>query len=323
MPDPSSQQPPPHQQPPQPTVRRPALTPRTPSLLGAADVRRLAGALHLSPTKRLGQNFVTDPGTVRRIVHEAGVGPQTRVVEVGPGLGSLTLGLLEAGAQVTAIEIDPVLAARLPETTETFQPQAADRLTVLNRDALTITPADLPDLTIREWLLVANLPYNVATPILLTLLERFDAMRGLLVMVQREVADRLTARPGSKIYGAPSVKLAWYGSARKAGAIGRRVFWPSPNVDSALVSMHRNPPRADERRRELVFRLIDAAFGQRRKTLRAALRTLLPSRVYDMAGIDASRRGETLSVDEFARLAACADATPAPAAPSSQGKHGD
>lgn len=271
-------------------------------LLGAADIRRIAQEEGISPTKKFGQNFVIDPGTVRRIVREAGVGADDAVLEVGPGLGSLTLAILETGATLTAVEIDPPLAHRLPATVAEFMPQAADRLTIITSDALALTPDMLPDMTGR-FTLVANLPYNVATPIVLTLLERFAPMDSFLVMVQKEVADRLTAGPGSKIYGTPSVKLAWYGTAERAGVIGRNVFWPAPNVDSALVRFTRYAqPRFADADRALTFSLIDAAFGQRRKTLHAALKRTVPEEAFAIAGIDPSRRGETLTIDEFARL---------------------
>ncbi|KJY49049.1 16S rRNA (adenine(1518)-N(6)/adenine(1519)-N(6))-dimethyltransferase RsmA [Bifidobacterium kimbladii] len=275
-------------------------------LLGAADIRRIADQAGIHPTKRLGQNFVIDPGTVRRIVRLAEVKPGQSVLEVGPGLGSLTLGLLEAGCLVTADEIDSGLARRLPQTVSERMPEALDRLTVINRDALTLTPqlageaGRTADLT-----LVANLPYNVATPIILTLLARFANLNRFLVMVQKEVADRLTAGPGSKVYGAPSLKLAWYGRAAQAGKIGRHVFWPAPNVDSALVSFVRNEEGhigEDERTRIRVFALIDAAFGQRRKTLHAALKGLVSPEAFKAAGIDPSRRGETMTIAEFAAL---------------------
>lgn len=284
----------------------------TAHLLGAADIRRIAADAGISPTKKFGQNFVIDPGTVRRIVREAGVTANDHVMEVGPGLGSLTLAILETGATMTAVEIDPPLAERLPSTIAEFMPDASDRFTVANRDALTVSPANLPDFNDdASFTLVANLPYNVATPILLTLLERFDNLGSFLVMVQKEVADRLAAKPGSKIYGTPSVKLAWYGTAERVGTIGRNVFWPAPNVDSALVKFTRyatddaqapcNGPDAPDR--ELVFRLIDAAFGQRRKTLHAALKTIVSAEAFESAGIDPTRRGETLTIDEFAALA--------------------
>lgn len=287
-------------------------------LLGAADIRRIADEAGISPTKKFGQNFVIDPGTVRRIVREAAVTADDHVLEVGPGLGSLTLAILETGASMTAVEIDPSLAERLPNTIAEFMPDAVERFRVINRDALTVSPENLPDFSGDDtFTLVANLPYNVATPILLTLLERFDNLHSFLVMVQKEVADRLAAKPGSKIYGTPSVKLAWYGTAERAGIIGRNVFWPAPNVDSALVKFTRYA--ADDTQapshgkssadRELVFRLIDAAFGQRRKTLHAALKTIVPAEAFAAAGIDPTRRGETLTVTEFAALAAAVQST--------------
>ncbi len=282
-------------------------------LLGAADIRRIAAEAGISPTKKFGQNFVIDPGTVRRIVREAGVTADDHVLEVGPGLGSLTLAILETGATMTAVEIDPPVAERLPGTIAEFMPDAVDRFCVINRDALTVTPENLPDFNNDDsFTLVANLPYNVATPILLTLLERFDNLGTFLVMVQKEVADRLSEKPGSKIYGTPSVKLAWYGTAERVGIIGRNVFWPAPNVDSALVLFKRyegghtpsaNNPDGSVVDRETVFRLIDAAFGQRRKTLHAALKKVVPSEAFERAGIDPTRRGETLTIDEFVALA--------------------
>ena len=275
-------------------------------LLGAADIRRIADQAGIHPTKRLGQNFVIDPGTVRRIVRLAGVKPGQSVLEVGPGLGSLTLGLLEAGCLVTADEIDSGLARRLPQTVSERVPEALDRLTVINRDALTLTPQLADDAgRTADLTLVANLPYNVATPIILTLLARFANLSRFLVMVQKEVADRLTAGPGSKVYGAPSLKLAWYGRATQAGRIGRHVFWPAPNVDSALVSFVRDEEGhigEDERTRIRVFALIDAAFGQRRKTLHTALKGLVSPEAFKAAGIDPSRRGETMTIAEFAAL---------------------
>lgn len=277
-------------------------------LLGAADIRRIAADAGISPTKKFGQNFVIDPGTVRRIVREAGVTANDHVMEVGPGLGSLTLAILETGARLTAIEIDPPLAKRLPSTVQEFMPEAAERLNVVNRDALTVTPENVPDFNDdQHFTLVANLPYNVATPIVLTMLERFDTLDSFLVMVQKEVADRLAATPGNKIYGAPSVKLAWYGTAERVGMIGRNVFWPAPNVDSALVKFTRRASaRGTEDDRTRTFALIDAAFNQRRKTLHAALRTIVDEAAFEQAGIDPTRRGETLTIDEFAALAASA-----------------
>lgn len=285
------------------------------NLLGAADIRRIAAEEGITPTKKFGQNFVIDPGTVRKIVREAGVDAGDQVMEVGPGLGSLTLAILETGADLTAVEIDPPLAQRLPQTIAEFMPNATNRFRVVNMDALKVTPSQLPQLAdAATFTLVANLPYNVATPILLTLLERFGNLDSFLVMVQKEVAERLSAQPGSKVYGTPSVKLAWYGTAERVGTIGRNVFWPAPNVDSALVKFTRyqaDDPAApgasnstdDGTQRELVFRLIDAAFGQRRKTLHAALKTIAPSEAFSIAGIDPTRRGETLTIAEFTALA--------------------
>jgi 16S rRNA (adenine1518-N6/adenine1519-N6)-dimethyltransferase len=274
------------------------------ALLGPADVRVLAERLGLRPTKALGQNFVIDPGTVRRIVRTAGVGPGDVVVEVGPGLGSLTLGLLEAGATVVAVEIDPVLAGALPATVAERDPDGAARLTVRQGDALGVTElAPVPDA------LVANLPYNVAVPVLLTWLERFPSLRTGLVMVQAEVADRLVAPPGSRTYGIPSVKTAWDATATRAGAIGRSVFWPVPNVESALVRVVRRDPPPTTASRADVFTVIDAAFGQRRKTVRAALAGWAGSpaaaeAALVAAGIDPTARGETLGIADFARIAA-------------------
>ena len=273
-------------------------------LLGPAEIRALAERLGVRPTKTLGQNFVHDGGTVRKIVRQSGVAVGERVVEVGPGLGSLTLGLLEAGADVLAVEIDPVLARALPATVAAHQPEAAGRLEVLVADALRVT--ELPG---REpTALVANLPYNVAVPVLLTFLERFPSLRRALVMVQAEVADRLAAPPGSRTYGVPSVKTAWYASARRTATIGRSVFWPEPNVDSALVELERREPPASRASREEVFAVVDAAFAQRRKMLRSALGRLAgsPDRAaaaLEVAGIDPQARGERLGVEEFARLA--------------------
>ena len=273
------------------------------ALLSASGVRTLAATLNLRPTKALGQNFVIDPNTVRRLVRVAGVGADDVVVEVGPGLGSLTLGLLGAAARVVAVEIDPVLAAQLPTTVGLHAPELADRLEVVVQDALTLTAVPGPAPTA----FVANLPYNVAVPVLLRLLEHLPSLRTGLVMVQAEVADRLVAPPGSKTYGVPSVKAAWYAEVRRAGAIGRHVFWPAPNVDSGLVAFtRREPPPGD---RAATFAVIDAAFSQRRKTLRAALSGWAGSpdaaeQRLRAAGIDPSARGEVLDVRDFARLAA-------------------
>jgi 16S rRNA (adenine1518-N6/adenine1519-N6)-dimethyltransferase len=272
------------------------------ALLGPAEIRELAGRLGVRPTKTLGQNFVHDGGTVRKIVRAARVQPGDRVVEVGPGLGSLTLGLLEAGASVVAVEIDPVLAGQLATTVERHKPGAD--LELVTADAMEVT--DLPGAPPSA--LVANLPYNVAVPVLLTFLQRFDSLRSVLVMVQAEVADRLAAPPGSRTYGVPSAKAAWYGTARRSLTISRHVFWPVPNVDSALVEIVRHEPPATTATREEVFRVIDTAFAQRRKTLRAALSGLFGSGVaaeeaLRAAGIDPSLRGERLAVTDFARIA--------------------
>lgn len=273
------------------------------SLLGAAEVRALAERLGVRPTKTLGQNFVVDAGTIRRIVRASGVTASDVVLEVGPGLGSLTLGLLETGARVIAVEIDPVLAAALPGTVAAHDPDGAARLTVVHADAMEVRRLD-PHPTA----LVANLPYNVAVPVLLTLLQRFDSLTGALVMVQAEVADRLAAPPGSRTYGAPSAKAAWYASATRAGSVGRSVFWPVPNVDSALVRLVRREPPPTEATRKETFAVVDAAFAQRRKTLRAALAAWAGSpsdaeRILDAAGIEPATRGERLAITDFAAIA--------------------
>jgi len=277
-------------------------------LLGPADVREIAGRLGVRPSKRLGQNFVVEQGTVRKIAALAAVRPDEVVLEVGPGLGSLTLALLEAGpARVVAVEIDGALAGELPATIAARAPRLAGRVTVIHADALGVREPDLagfsPDL------LVANLPYNVAVPVLLHLLVALPALARGLVMVQAEVADRICAPPGSRVYGAPSVKVAWFAAARPAGTVPRTVFWPVPNVDSRLVALRRHDPPAVAVGREEVFAVVDAAFGQRRNTLRAALSGWAGSapeaeRLLCAAGIDPGARGEALGVAEFARLAA-------------------
>ncbi len=277
------------------------------TLLGAAEIRALAADLDVTPTKKLGQNFVVDPGTVRRIVQVAGVLPGERVVEVGPGLGSLTLAILEAGASVTAVEIDHRLAARLPETAARHGVEEG-ALTVVDADALRIT--ELPgDPTV----LVANLPYNVSVPVLLHLIETFPGLQRGVVMVQAEVGERLAAPPGSKTYGAPSAKAAWYGAWRLAGTVSRQVFWPAPNVDSVLVAFERAAASRgtdDERRR--TFAVIEAAFQQRRKMLRQALSGPLggtaaaASEVLERAGVAPTARGEELAIDDFQRIAVAA-----------------
>jgi 16S rRNA (adenine1518-N6/adenine1519-N6)-dimethyltransferase len=275
------------------------------SLLGPADVRRLAGELGVRPTKQLGQNFVIDPNTIRRIVGAARLAPEDVVVEVGPGLGSLTLGLLDAASRVVAVEVDPVLAGRLPRTVAERAPELAENLELVQADALRVRELPGPAPTA----LVANLPYNIAVPVLLTMLERFPSLRSALVMVQAEVADRLAAEPGGRVYGVPSVKARWYADVRRAGSIGKNVFWPSPHVDSGLVALERrDPPRADVPR-EAVFAVVDAAFAQRRKTLRAALGGWAgsPARAEELlrrAGVDPGARGESLGVAEYAAIAA-------------------
>ena len=284
-------------------------------LLGPAEVRVLAAGLQLRPTKQRGQNFVIDPNTVRRIVRVAEVGPRDVAVEVGPGLGSLTLGLLAVVDRVVAVEIDPLLAQALPHTVADRAPGRAHRLTVVEADALTVTAADLPGPA--PTALVANLPYNVAVPVLLHLLEVLPSLATALVMVQAEVADRLAAEPGSRTYGVPSVKARWYAGVRRAGPVGRSVFWPAPNVDSGLVALRRREPPSTSASRAEVFAVVDAAFGQRRKTLRAALAGWAGSpaaaeAVLRRAGVDPSARGEQLTVADFARIA---EARPQPPAP--------
>jgi 16S rRNA (adenine1518-N6/adenine1519-N6)-dimethyltransferase len=284
-------------------------------LLGAAAIRVLAEQVGLRPTKSWGQNFVVDANTVRRIVRTANVGPQDVVLEIGPGLGSLTLGLLAVARRVVAVEIDPVLAAALPSTVAARRPDLVERLderlAVVHADALRMPALPGPPPTA----LVANLPYNVAVPVLLTVLEALPEVRSGVVMVQAEVADRLAARAGDRAYGAPSVKAAWFADVRRAGAVPRTVFWPVPNVDSGLVAFTRREPPTDAVPRRQVFACVDAAFAQRRKTLRAALASWAGSAddaetLLRAAGIDPRTRGEQLSVGEFARLAA----TPAGAA---------
>ncbi|HEY3737886.1 MAG TPA: 16S rRNA (adenine(1518)-N(6)/adenine(1519)-N(6))-dimethyltransferase RsmA [Jatrophihabitans sp.] len=280
------------------------------ALLGPAEIRSLAAELGTRPTKALGQNFLHDANTIRRIVRTAELAPGESVLEVGPGLGSLTLGLLEEGHPVTAIEIDPVLAGALPRTVQTRLPGAP--LTVIRADALAVvstsSTAEAPTA------LVANLPYNVAVPVLLHLLATFESLRMALVLVQAEVADRLAAPPGGKVYGVPSAKTAWYGEVSKAGNVGPNVFWPVPNVDSGLVRLVRRDPPATTATREEVFTVIDAAFAQRRKMLRSALATWAggnteAERILRAAGIDPTARGETLDVTNFARIAAAKVAT--------------
>jgi len=275
------------------------------TLLGPAEIRDLADLLGVQPTKKLGQNFVHDANTVRRIVAASGVSAGMTVVEIGPGLGSLTLGLLEAGAKVVAVEIDKRLAEQLPKTVAQLQP-AAD-LTVVVDDALRVTT--LPD---EPTHLVANLPYNVSVPVLLHFLEHFGGLEHGLVMVQSEVGLRLAAEPGSKVYGGPSIKAAWYGEFRAAGQVSRQVFWPVPNVDSILVAFDRKPARGSELERRATFALVDAAFQQRRKMLRQSLSSLYgssaaASEALERAGLAPTQRGEQLTVDDFLAVARVSD----------------
>jgi 16S rRNA (adenine1518-N6/adenine1519-N6)-dimethyltransferase len=275
------------------------------ALLGPAQIRELAGRLGVRPTKQWGQNFVVDHNTVRKIVRLAGVGADDVVVEVGPGLGSLTLALLPIVRQVTAIEVDPRLAEALEQTVARLQPEHLERLRLIAGDALTVTSLPKP----RPTALVANLPYNISVPVVLSFLERFPSIERVLVMVQLEVAERLAAPPGSKIYGVPSLKAAWYADVELVGRVGRNVFWPAPNVDSGLVSLVRRDPPVTTASREEVFRCIDAAFLQRRKSLRQALATWAGSpaaaeAALRAAGIDPKERGEQLGITDFARIAA-------------------
>jgi 16S rRNA (adenine1518-N6/adenine1519-N6)-dimethyltransferase len=274
-----------------------------PRLLGPAEVRSLAAGLDLRPTKQRGQNFVIDANTVRRIVRESGVTGDDVVVEVGPGLGSLTLALLEVAGRVVAIELDEKLAMLLPDTIATYAPNQAGRFEVVLGDAMRIREVPGPPPTA----LVANLPYNVSVPVLLHLLTLLPSLERGLVMVQSEVADRLAAPPGSKVYGVPSVKAAWFADVRRAGAVGRNVFWPAPNVDSGLVAWTRREPPATTATREQVFAVVDAAFAHRRKALRGVLRSLAPGEVVDAAlaraGVDPLARGESLTVEDFSRIA--------------------
>jgi 16S rRNA (adenine1518-N6/adenine1519-N6)-dimethyltransferase len=277
----------------------------TESLLGPADVRTLAARLGIRPTKQLGQNFVVDPNTIRRIVRAAEVDEHDVVLEIGPGLGSLTLGLLGTGARVVAVEVDPVLAAALPATIASRAPHAAPRCHVVLRDALGLSAADLPE---QPTALVANLPYNVAVPVLLRALRELPTVRRALVMVQAEVADRLAANPGSRVYGVPSVKARWYADVRRAGAVSSTVFWPAPHVGSGLVRLDRREPPPTDASREQVFAVVDAAFAQRRKTLRSALAGWAGSpaaaeRALRAADVDPGARGEAMSVADFARIA--------------------
>ena len=276
------------------------------TFLGAGDVRRLATDLGVAPTKKWGQNFVIDPNTVRRIVEDARINSDDIVVEVGPGLGSLTLGLLDAAQHVIAVEIDQRLADRLPQTVSQFAPELLSKLTVLQQDALLVNA-----LPLQPTKLVANLPYNVSVPVLLHFLENFPSVQEVLVMVQAEVGERLAAPPGSKIYGVPSVKAAWYGHVTKVATISRQIFWPVPNVDSVLVRIVRHAQANDSTDRQQVFAVIDGAFGQRRKTLRSALSALFggttqTTEILGIAEVDSGLRGEQLDLAAFIRIAQAA-----------------
>jgi 16S rRNA (adenine1518-N6/adenine1519-N6)-dimethyltransferase len=275
------------------------------TLLGAAQIRELAAALNLKPSKSLGQNFVIDSNVCTKIVRTAAVGPTDIALEIGPGLGSLTLALLESAASVVAVEIDSRLAEQLPKTVANLF-EHPENLTVLNKDALTIQ-----SLPVDPTVLVANLPYNVSVPVLLHMLEKFQTLRTGVVMVQAEVADRLAAKPGTKDYGIPSVKAAWWAEVKGAGSVSRSVFWPAPNVDSKLVSFTRRQTPGDEELRRKVFTIIDAAFAQRRKMLRSALSGLYGSssaaeEILNRAHIDPTLRGEVLEIGGFCAIAAVA-----------------
>lgn len=279
----------------------------SPDLLGASAIRELAARVGITPTKKLGQNFVIDPNTVRYIVEQSHVTSQDTVLEVGPGLGSLTLGLLPVAKEVIAIEIDQRLARELPRTVTQYAPELSQRLTVITADALRVHAEDLEGALPTS--IVANLPYNVAVPVLLHLLEILPTVRSVLVMVQKEVADRICAPSGSRTYGIPSVKVQWFGVAQPAGNIGKNVFWPAPHVDSGLVRIDVNPTRESvgiDRKR--VFQVIDACFAHRRKTLRAGIADFVGSptlaeEALVRAGIAPSARAETLVLDDFIRLA--------------------
>jgi len=275
-----------------------------PRFLGPAEVRSLAAALGLRPTKKRGQNFVIDANTVRRIVRDAGVDGDDVVLEVGPGLGSLTLALLAVARRVVAVEVDPALAAALPATIASYAPEQAEHFEVVQGDAMRVEDLPGPAPTA----LVANLPYNVSVPVLLHLLALLPSLEHGLVMVQAEVADRLAAPPGSKVYGGPSVKAAWFADVRRAGSVSRSVFWPAPNVDSGLVAWKRREPPSTQVSRQDVFAVVDAAFAHRRKALRRTLRELAGSAeaaedALRRAGIDPMARGESLDVGQFTRIA--------------------
>ena len=276
------------------------------SLLGAAQIRELAAKLDLKPSKSLGQNFVIDSNVCTKIVRIAGVTRDDIALEIGPGLGSLTLALLDSAKSVVAVEIDSRLADQLPITVAKHY-EHPENLTIINQDALT-----LMELPVQPTVLVANLPYNVSVPVLLNLLERFPALRSGVVMVQAEVADRLAGRPGTKEYGIPSVKAAWWADVKGAGSISRSVFWPAPNVDSKLVSFTRRSTPGDEVLRKKTFEIIDGAFAQRRKMLRSALAPVYGSstaaqEILLRAGIDPTLRGEALDIAGFCSIASVSE----------------
>jgi 16S rRNA (adenine1518-N6/adenine1519-N6)-dimethyltransferase len=272
------------------------------NLLGAAEIREIAERIGVRPTKKLGQNFVVDANTCRKIVKSADVGPEDVALEIGPGLGSLTLAMLESAKEVIAIEIDDRLAAELPETAKRHGFDASN-LTIINEDAMGISA-----LPIEPTVLVANLPYNVSVPVLLRFLELFPTLRSGIVMVQSEVADRLVAKPDSKTYGSPSVKATWWADLTSAGTVSRSIFWPVPNVDSSLVLFVRHESAGDEALRKVVFKIIDAAFAQRRKMMRAALSDMCggsaaASSIIEASGIDPTIRGEALELNNFIKIA--------------------
>jgi 16S rRNA (adenine1518-N6/adenine1519-N6)-dimethyltransferase len=275
------------------------------TLLGAAQIRELAAQLDLKPSKSLGQNFVIDSNVCTKIVRTAGVTSDDIALEIGPGLGSLTLAMLEVAQSVIAVEIDPRLAQQLPITVAQHSAHP-ENLTVINKDALAVN-----ELPVAPTVLVANLPYNVSVPVLLHLLEKFPTLRTGVVMVQAEVADRLAAKPGGKEYGIPSVKAAWWADVKNVGTVSRSIFWPAPNVDSKLVGFTRRETAGSEESREKVFTIIDAAFAQRRKMLRSALSSLYGSSsaaeaILIKAGIDPTLRGEALQIESFCKIAAVA-----------------
>lgn len=272
------------------------------NLLGAAEIREIAERIGVRPTKKLGQNFVVDANTCRKIVKSADVGPEDVALEIGPGLGSLTLAMLESAKEVIAIEIDDRLAAELPETAKRHGFDS-DKLTIINQDAMGIST-----LPVEPTILVANLPYNVSVPVLLRFLELFPTLRSGVVMVQSEVADRLVAKPNSKTYGSPSVKATWWADLSSAGTVSRSIFWPVPNVDSSLVRFVRHQSAGDEALRKVVFKIIDAAFAQRRKMMRAALSDMCgssaaASAIIEASGIDPTIRGEALELSDFIKIA--------------------